>query len=352
MTTIDEYGTTSDGRTVHSVKLRAGDTTATFLDYGARLLELWLPDRAGRLADVVLGYSDIAAHEAGTAYFGATCGRYANRIRGGRFRLGDEDVHVDVNEGPNHLHGGHVGFDRHVWTFETDGDDRVRFQLLRPDGDQGFPGAVRVGVDVLLGSRSLDITMSAQTTRLTVMNMVNHAYWNLAGAASGTVLDHLLCIDADFYTPVDTELLPTGEVRRVEGTPYDFRRPTPIGREIRHVVHDAPGRAAPGGLAGYDHNWVLREASGELRRCATAVDPTSGRAMELWSNEAGVQMYTAGYLSSDVIGKHGEPYAPFQGFTLETQRFPDSPNIGHFPSARLAPGERYEHVMSFRFSTD
>ena len=216
MTTVDSYGTTSDGRAVRRITLRAGNLSATFLDYGARLLNMWLPDRAGRMADVVLGYPDIRAHEEGSAYFGATCGRYANRIRQGRFRLDGEDVQVDVNEGTNHLHGGRVGFDRHVWAFDTDGDNRVRFDLRSPDGDQGFPGEVRARVDALLGPDSLDITMSAETTKPTVMNMVNHAYWNLGGAASGDVLDHELSIDADFFTPVDDDLLPTGEVRAVQ----------------------------------------------------------------------------------------------------------------------------------------
>jgi aldose 1-epimerase len=193
--------------------------------------------------------------------------------------------------------------------------------------------------------------MSAETTKPTVMNMVNHAYWNLAGAASGDVLDHELSIDADFFTPVDDELLPTGEVRAVEGSAFDFRHRTPVGREIRRVG-SGPGRTAPAGFAGYDHNWVLRGEPGSIRRCMTAVDRSSGRAMELWTNEPGVQLYTGGYLSNEVIGKHGGAYAPFQGFTLETQRFPDSPNIAHFPSSRLAPGERYEHVMRFRFSTE
>jgi aldose 1-epimerase len=225
-------------------------------------------------------------------------------------------------------------------------------RLELPDGDQGFPGALVAEMQLTVGEGSLDIVMTATADRTTVINMVHHSYWNLAGASSGNVLEQELQIDADFYTPVDDELMPTGEILSVAGTPFDFRRRTAIGKAIREVDHGGAGRSAPAGYAGYDHNWILRKAAGEMGPCVWARDPKSGRQMTLRTNEPAVQFYPAGYLSDEVIGKHGGSYAPFQGFTLETQRFPDGPNFAHFPSCKLSPGEVYEHVMEFRFTTD
>jgi aldose 1-epimerase len=347
--TIDHYGFTSDGRPVQRIELVAGSTRAVVLDLGARLLEMWVPDRDGVAGDIVLGYPDVPAHEAGTAYFGATCGRFGNRIRRGRFELDGETHQLSINEGLNHLHGGQVGFDRYVWEIVETQDDSVLFRLELPDGDQGFPGALVAEMRLTIGEGRLDIVMTATTDRPTIVNMVHHSYWNLAGASSGDVLGQELQIHADFYTPVDDELMPTGEIRSVAGTPFDFRKPTPIGKAIRDVNHGGAGRSAPAGFAGYDHNWVLRKAAGDMGPGVWARDPKSGRQMTLRTNEPAVQFYPGGYLSADVTGKHGGPYAPFQGFTLETQRFPDAPNFGHFPSCKLLPGELYEHVMEFRF---
>jgi aldose 1-epimerase len=350
--TREPYGTTAEGENVDRITIEVGAARAVFLDLGARLLELWVPDKDGCPGDVVLGYPDVASHESGGAYFGATCGRYANRIRRGRFQLDGQAVQVSVNEGPNHLHGGVRGFDSHVWKVTATDHRSITFSLASPDGDQGFPGAAdmlaRYEFDTRAdGSTTMDVTMSATVDHATVMNMVNHSYWNLTGSSSTDVLDHRLTIDADFYTPVDDELLPTGEVRLVGGTPFDFRESTPIGARIRDVDHAGAGRPSPAGFAGYDHNWVLRGQAGSMRRCVSVWDPASGRTLELWTNEPAVQFYTGGYLSSDVPSKHGGGHVPFQGFTLETQRFPDSPNIGHFPSARLEAGGRYEHRMHF-----
>jgi aldose 1-epimerase len=346
------YGVTHDGRPVERIELTAGSTRAVVINLGARLLEMWVPDRDGVVADIVLGYPDVPAHEAGTAYFGATCGRFGNRIRRGRFEL-DGTVHrLTVNEGLNHLHGGTVGFDQHLWKVIDIQSNSVRMRLELPDGDQGFPGALVAEMQLTLGEGSLDIVMTATADRTTVINMVHHSYWNLAGASSGNVLEQELQIDSDFYTPVDDELLPTGEILSVAGTPFDFRRRTAIGKAIREVDHGGAGRSAPAGYAGYDHNWILRKAAGEMGPCVWARDPKSGRQMTLRTNEPAVQFYPAGYLSDEVIGKHGGSYAPFQGFTLETQRFPDGPNFAHFPSCKLSPGEVYEHVMEFRFTTD
>ena len=336
------------GRPVHRITVDNGPLTAVFLDFGARLVELHVPDRNGERRDVVLGYPDLTAHEAGTAYFGATCGRYANRIRQGRFVLDGSEVVVSANEGANHLHGGEIGFDRCCWAFEVDeARHAIRFTLTSPDGDQGYPGRVDVATEYAVGQSSLEIRITGETTAATVINLVHHSYWNLAGHDAGDVLDHVLQIESDFVTPVDDELIPTGEIVSVAGTPYDFREPTRIGARIREV---GSSRAAPAGFGGYDHNLVLRGQPGTTRPCAAVVDPVSGRRLVLRTNEAGVQFYAGGYLDA-VPGKGGATYRPFQGFALETQRFPDSPNQGHFPSAVLRPKERYDHVMELSFLT-
>jgi aldose 1-epimerase len=347
---IDTYGTLDDGRRAHRVTLRAGQLEAVLTDFGARLLELRLPDRDGRPADVVLAHPNLAANATSTTYFGATCGRYANRIRRGSFLLDGRPVSVTPNEGVNHLHGGAIGFDRRSWDLETDETrNAVRDALSSPDGDEGFPGHLTATAEYRLGASSLDITMTAQTSAPTVVNMVNHAYWNLLGHDDGDVLGHRLQIEADFFTPVDDELLPTGEIRPVEGTPFDFRQRREIGTSIRQVEQGGAGRPSPAGFAGYDHNWVVRGPVGDMRPCASVHEPETGRRMTLSTNEAGVQIYTGGYLDG-VEGKAGGGYGPFQGFTLETQRFPDSPNHGHFPSSVLRPGELYDHRMRFEFA--
>lgn len=349
---IDESSRTADGIRTHRITLRAGSIEAVLTDLGARLLELRLPDRDGRSADVVLGNPDVAANATSAGYFGATRGRYANRIRRGSFLLDEQSVSVTTNEGANHLHGGAVGFDRRLWNAETDETrNAVRFALLSPDGEEGFPGHLTATTEYVLGDSTLDITMTAETTTPTVVNLVNHAYWNLAGHDSGDVLEHYLEIESDFITPVDDELIPTGEIRSVTGTPFDFRASRTIVDSIRDVKQSGAGRPTPAGFAGYDHNWVVRGQIGSVRPCVSLRDPVSGRRLELSTNEPGVQIYTGGYLDG-VPGKAGATYGPFQGLTLETQRFPDSPNHGHFPSSTLRPGELYDHRMRFEFSVE
>lgn len=349
---IDTYGTLDDGRTARRITLRSGEIRAVLTDFGARLLELYLPDRDGTLADVVLAHPDLAANADSTTYFGATCGRYANRIRRGSFRLDGHAISVTTNEGANHLHGGAVGFDRRLWDVETDETrNAIRFTLLSPDGEEGFPGHLTATTEYVLDESTLDIRMTAQTTAPTVVNMVNHAYWNLAGHDAGDVLGHGLRVESAFVTPVDDELIPTGEIRSVAGTPFDFRTPHEVGSVIRDVEQSGAGRPAPAGFAGYDHNWVLAGQVGSMRQCVSLHEPVSGRRLDLGTSEAGVQIYTGGYLDG-VDGKAGATYEPFQGLTLETQRFPDSPNNGHFPSSILRPGELYDHRMRFAFSVD
>ena len=333
---ISDYGAMSDGRETTRIDVDNGTLRAALSDYGARLVELHVPDRAGRHADVVLGYDDLGGYERDPAYLGATCGRYGNRIRGGRFTLDGVTHQLDVNEPPNQLHGGSRGFDRLVWSFAVDeSSGAISFSVESPDGDQGFPGAVRATTSYRFDGPALHIEMTAVADAPTIVNLVHHSYWNLGGHDRGTVLDHLLMIDADSYTPVDDERLPTGEIRPVDATSFDFRDRRPIGAEVA-----------------YDHNWVLVGPSGIRRRAAVVADPGSGRMMTLETTEPGLQFYAGAHLPDDLVGKAGAVYGPNSGLALESQKFPDSPNHTNFPDVGLAPGDRYRHEMLFTFSND
>lgn len=331
-----------DGADVHSVSLSGPNSgleelRVRVLTYGARLAELWVPDRNGVLADIVLGQDSLADWQTHGAYVGATCGRYSNRIAGGKFVLDGMPVQVNQNEGANHLHGGADGFDRKIWQIESHSATHVTLVASSPDQEMGYPGTVLAQVTYQVTDTGLDILMTATTDAPTVVNLVNHAYFNLAGQGSGTVLNQHLHIEAGFYLPVDGQLVPTGEVLSVAGTAFDFRTSRPIG-------------AALPGEGGFDHSFCLSQpldAAG-LRPCLAAMDPVSGRSLRLSTSEPGVQLYTGAHFA-DTPGKAGARYPRFAGFAIETQRFPDSPNTPHFPSARLDPGMTYRHRMSFSF---
>ncbi|MGF7174964.1 aldose epimerase family protein [Azospirillum doebereinerae] len=335
-----------DGRPVEGFTLAAGGLEATVIAHGARLVRFLMPDRDGRPADVVLGFDRLAGYLGSDAYAGATCGRYGNRIGGAAFTLDGVRHRLTANEPPNQLHGGSDGFDRRLWDAAVDeAANAVTFTLRSPDGDQGYPGTLTASVRYrLTGDGVLDIRMTATTDRPTVVNLVHHSYWNLAGHAVGhavgDVRGHRLAVRGGFVTPVGADLIPTGEVRPVDGTPFDLRDGPLLGDAL----------AAVGGF-GFDHNWCLEGPAGELRPVAWLEDPASGRRLDLSSDQPGLQVYTGGYLSDRVIGKGGRPYRRFAGIALETQRFPGTPNIAHFPSARLDPGQRYEHRMQLRFRT-
>lgn len=329
------------GAPVHAYTLRnANGYAATVIDFGARLTALQAPDRSGRSADIVLGFDDLDSYIATDLYFGATCGRYANRIGAGRFVLDGQEVRLSRNENGNHLHGGDRGFDKAIWSAATAEDrNAVAFVHSSPDGDEGYPGTLVARVEyALTDANELRITMNATCDAPTVVNIVNHAYWHCGGQGAGDVREHHLQVAADFHTPVDRELLATGEIRAVAGTPFDFRSAKPIGRDF----------AALDG-AGYDQNWVVRGPPATLRPVATLWDPASGRGFDLSATEPGVQIYTGGAMNSGIVGKAGKPYCPYAGVALETQKFPGSPNFGHFPTSRLDPGETYEHRMVYRF---
>jgi aldose 1-epimerase len=313
---------------------------AEVIEYGATLTRLVVPDRKGGGADIVLGFDRLEGYLSTRTYFGATAGRYANRIADARFSLDGASYQLGRNEGRNHLHGGFAGFDKMLWKGEADAArNSVRLLHRSPDGHEGYPGTVEAAVEYRLPGRGrLTIEMTAITDRPTVLNMVNHSYFNLAGHASGDVLRQLAMLDADHYTPVDRELIPTGEIAPVAGTPFDFTSAKAIERDL--------GAVEP--RSGYDHNWVLRGSG--MRLCARADDPLSGLGLELWTTEPGVQFYIGGQLDGSEVGKGGTAYGRHAGFTLETQKFPDAPNRPNFPSSVLRPGESYRHLIEFRFT--
>ena len=335
---LESFTATAGDHTITVVTISNDVCRVVLTDLGARILELHAPDRDGVLADVVLGRKSYDELPRDPYYFGVTAGRYANRIREGRFQIDGTEYAVTRNEGQNHVHGGDLGFDTYVWSTALDADhDSVTFSRRSPAGEEGYPGNLDARVTYSLDGGALEIRIEAETDRPTIVNLVNHAYFNLAGHDSGTVLDQLLQVDAESYTPVDAELLPTGEVLSVDGTPFDFRVETPIGKNIDAVDN-----------AGYDHNWVL---DGEgMRQVATLTDPISGRRLTLVTDQPGTQVYAGGYLEGASAKGDLETYTAFAGVTAEMQTFPDSINHPHFPQRVLRAGETYVNVVRYEFS--
>jgi len=321
------------------------------INFGGIITNLRVPDANGGLADVVLGFDSLAGYVGEHPYFGALIGRYGNRIANGRFTLDGVTYELPINNGPNSLHGGERGFDKVVWTAESFENEQGRGVILThtsPDGDQGYPGTLQVRVTyTLTDDNELIFDYHATTDKATPVNLTQHTYFNLAGHGSGTILDHEMMLNASRFTPVDSTLIPTGELRPVEGTPFDFREPTPIGARIQQ--DDEQLRFG----GGYDHNFVIDRAEGDsLVLAATVREPTSGRVMEVLTTEPGVQFYTGNFLDGSLTGKEGVVYAHRTGFCLETQHFPDSPNKPDFPSTILEPGEEYTSRTVYRFSAE
>jgi aldose 1-epimerase len=338
-----------DGHEVHVLTIANDTCNAVVTDLGARLLELHVPDRDGVLADIVLQRSTFDEIATDDNYMGSTAGRFANRIRGGKLTIDGKPIQLSINEGNNHLHGGTSGFDRKTWNTDQDSQaNEVTFRRISPAGEEGYPGNLTMSVTYRLDACSLSIDIAATTDEPTIVNTVHHSYFNLTGHQSGTILDHLLEMRSEYYLPVDDELLPTGEVCTVEGTPFDFRRPTAIGAHIAEVQHSGAGRVTESGV-GYDHNFVLTGTG--MREVVFVTDPVSGRRMTMSTNQPGVQLYVGGYLEGVTAKAPAGKYPAFAGFTLETQTFPDAPNISHFPSAALRPGENYLNSVRFDFST-
>ncbi|WP_084584203.1 aldose epimerase family protein [Sphingomonas azotifigens] len=332
---------------IEVVEIARGAFRAQFLTLGATLHRLEVPDRLGRSDNVVLGYADLEDYRRQPPrYYGAVAGRYANRIAGGRFTLDGETFQLTTNEGRNSLHSGPGGFDQQLWTVEARRDDAVTFRLDSPHGWNGFPGDLVARVEYALEADGLAVRFTATPDRATIVNLTQHAYFNLAGESSGvTVLDHLLQIPASAITPVNDALIPTGELAPVDGGAFDFRTPKLIGLDI----DAADPQLALG--QGYDHNFVLDGPAGFERRIATLFDPVSGRVLEVHSTEPGVQFYSGNYLADGAPGTGGGVYPKRGGLCLEPQKFPDSPNQPDFPSARAEAGETYRHSMAFRFRT-
>lgn len=315
-----------------------------WISRGATLVAWQVPDRHGAVADIVLGFDDETGYASSdNPHFGCTTGRYANRIAGGKFILDGKTYELALNNGPNHLHGGpDCGLDKVEWqgeSFQNDQGSGVRFHYLSPDGEEGYPGNLDVKVVYTLDRNgALRIDYEATTDRPTHVNLTNHAYFNLAGHGSPTALNHVLRLHASRYTPKDATGIPTGEIADVAGTPFDFRQATPLGARI--------GQLAGNDAGGYDHNFVLDGALGEFRWIAELSEPESGRTLNVYTDQPGVQLYTANFLKGQ-RGKGGAVYAGHSAVCLETQRFPDSPNKPHFPSTLLQPGETYRHTCIY-----
>ena len=339
--TKQQFGTT-DGQDVSlfTLKNEHGIEIAV-TNYGGAVVSLNAPDREGRFADVVLGYETLEEYVRNPRYFGGLIGRHANRIGAGKFSLNGTQFQLTQNNGANHLHGGAKGFDKRVWDVidqESDGAAILRLEYFSPDGEEGYPGNVKANVTYKLSAdNELEINYEATTDRETIVNLTNHSYFNLAG--SGDILGHELTLHADAFTPVSKELIPTGEIKSVENTPMDFRRSKAIGADLVSA-------------GGYDHNFVLGDYDGSLRRAARLFEPESGRVLEILTSQPGIQFYSGNFLDGSLTGKRGAVYHKYTGLCLEPQHFPDAPNHANFPSTVLRPGETYRHVSKYRFSCD
>jgi aldose 1-epimerase len=340
----EPFGETADGQPiVHYSLVNRRGMQVGLINLGAIITAVRVPDRKGEVANVTLHFPDLAGYEANAPYFGGICGRYANRIAFGKFTLDGREYQLATNNGPHHLHGGKVSFIKRVWDHErVDGDDAVgvRFTYVSPDGEEGYPGTLRVEVTYTLNNdNELRLDYRAETDQTTVLNLTNHAYWNLAGAGQGTILDHELTLYCDRYLPVDEGSIPTGELADVAGTPMDFRSPRRIGERIDQTVN---------GNGGYDHCYVVNGEFGTLRPAAKVVDPHSGRVLEIATTEPGIQLYTGNHLQGTPETGHAVRHG---ALCLEAQHFPDSPNRPEFPSTVLKPGEIYRQTTVHKFST-
>jgi aldose 1-epimerase len=346
------YGATQDGQPVEIYTMTNDHgLRVSFLSYGGIITEIVVPDRAGRLDNIVLGLRTLREYETLPGHFGAITGRYANRIGGAQFTLGGQTYHLIANNGPNTLHGGPNALDHRVWTVSpvtTPDGLAATLSYVSPDGDQNFPGSLTTQVTYTLTKDNvLQVTYTASTDKDTVINFTNHSYFNLAGNGSGSIADQLLLVNAERYTPTGPDQIPTGEIAPLEGTPLDFRQLMPIGARLNSAFQQMVY------AHGYDHNFVLTKSSGDgMSFAARAYDPKSGRIVDCFTTEPGVQVYTSNGMNGSVVGSSGTTYRQTEGFTLETQHFPDSPSKPNFPSTELKPGQQFRSTTIFRFATD
>ena len=346
------YGTTPDGKAVDIYTLRnSKGAEARIITYGGIVVSLKMPDKSGALGDVVLGCNSLEDYEKATTYFGALIGRYGNRIGKAQFTLDGKSYHLAANNGVNTLHGGLKGFDKVVWTATPHQSASgfpamLELQYTSPDGEEGFPGTLKVrAMYALTENNELRIDFDATTDKDTVVNLTHHSYFNLAG--KGDILSHVATIPADSITPVDAGLIPLGNLQPVAGTPFDFRKPMAMGLHIDETNSNEQLKFGPG----YDHNWVINKKMGELSLMARVTEPASGRVMEVWSTEPALQFYTGNFLDGTITGKGGWVYQKHAGFCMEPQHYPDSPNQPQFPSTELKPGQTYKNTIIYRFST-
>jgi aldose 1-epimerase len=347
--TKEAWGTTAGGVAVDRYTLTADSLRVRILTYGGILQSIETPDRHGHRANVALGFDNLRDYETKSPYFGSITGRYANRIAKGTFTLDGVTYHLPINNDPNSLHGGTVGFDKHVWAatpLHTRDGVALRLQFTSPDGDQGYPGELRTTVTYeVTRDHAIRMDYLATTSKPTIVNLTNHNYWNLAGEGSGTIDGHQLQLNASGYTPVDATLIPTGAIDRVAGTPMDFRHATAIGARNRDGFPQLViGR-------GYDHNWVLDRRDNTYTRLETAskaTDPKSGRQLTVLTTEPGIQFYGGNFLDGTLVGTSGRMYRQGDGFALETQHYPDSPNHANFPSTVLRPGQTYRTTTIYQ----
>jgi aldose 1-epimerase len=342
------FGKTADGTPVEIYTLRNHNgMEARVMTYGGIVVSLKVPDKNGKFGDVVLGYDNLDDYVKNNPFFGALVGRYGNRIAKGKFTLDGHEYTLALNNAPNNLHGGPVGFDKRVWKVARAdvGPDGPRLELtyLSQDGDQGFPGNLKVTATyTVTADNGLCLDYTATTDKDTICNLTQHSYFNLAG--KGDILNHQVFINADKFTPVDSTLIPTGELKPVAGTPFDFRTATAVGTRI----NDNDEQLKFG--HGYDHNWVANKPLGKLGLVARVTEPSTGRAMEVWSTEPGVQFYTGNFLDGSITGKGGWVYELRNGLCFEPQHYPDSPNHPQFPSVELKPGQTYQNTIIYKFS--
>jgi aldose 1-epimerase len=339
-----------DGREVPKYTLtNKSRASMEVITYGATITSIWVPDRGGKIEDVVLGYDSLQGCIDGTAYFGAIVGRYGNRIGKGKFQLDGKTYQLTINDGENHLHGGKIGFNKVLWdarVLNDTGEPSLQLQYVSPDGEEGYPGTVTLKVTYTLTEKNeLRIDYEGTTDKPTILNPTQHSYFNLTGNFTNTILGHQLLIEADSITPVDKGLIPTGALMSVENTPMDFRTSTDIGARI----NDKNEQLAFG--KGYDHNWVLRGSAGSVRKAAELYEPKSGRLLTVFTDQPGLQFYSGNFLDGTAKGKNGIAYQQRTGLCLETQAFPDSPNKPHFPQVTLRPGQTYRQTTIYQFST-
>ncbi len=345
------FGKTADGTSVEIYTLRnSKGAEARIMTYGGIVQSLSMPDKHGHFADVVLGYDTLDGYLTNSPYFGALIGRYGNRIANGKFTLEGQTYTLATNNPPNCLHGGLVGFDKVVWTarpMETSHGPSLILTYVSKGGEENFPGNLAVtAVYSLTDDNELKLKYSATTDAPTVVNLTHHSYFNLAGQGKGDILKQVVYINSDMITPVDSTLIPTGKFEDVTGTPFDFRKPTPIGARINDP--DPELQYGPG----YDHNWVINKPLGQLGLMAQVEDPASGRVMQVWSDQPGLQFYAGNFLDGTIVGKGGAVYQRRNAFCMEPQHYPDSPNHSNFPTTELKPGETYYNTIIYKFSVE